>query len=299
LEATVSSMERTGNLGAVTDAWVVFERVDGDEVKTLGRVLFNRPPDEPDEPGTDPLGPVYDPLLPQRRRAKRLLTAHDDPTSLLALLGYNQFPPIAFCYARRALDAVGLYDESLPVLGDWDFNVRFVAHYDIDFVPRPLAHYHHRRDATGPMVNTIVDGHDDVRRRLLNRYLRADLAAGRVGTGSLANLEHQWRDERDLSHAWYEDQAGTMWQLERDLRSLFDSVHVGLRHVDARIVDVSNRVERLEQAVAARDRRSLPARAAGRAKRWARGAVRPADAVPGAGNGTGGSTGGRAGGQER
>jgi glycosyltransferase involved in cell wall biosynthesis len=282
LEATVASMERTGNPGAVTDAWVVFERVEGDEVKTLDRVMFNRPPAEPEEPGTDPLGPVYDPLLPQRRRAKRLLTAHDDPTSLLAMLGYNQFPPIAFCYARRALDTVGLYDESLPVLGDWDFNVRFVSHFDIDYVPRPLAHYHHRHDATGPMVNTIVDGHDDVRRRLLNRYLRADLAAGRLGAGYLANVEHQWRDDRELTHAWYEDQAGALWQLERDVRTLFDTVHTGLRHVDARILDVGGRVDRVEQAVGPGRRRSLPVRAAGRAKRWARRVVRGAPPVAGA-----------------
>jgi glycosyltransferase involved in cell wall biosynthesis len=286
LEATVGAMTESGNLGAVTDAWVVFERVEGGEVKTLDRVMFNRPPPEPDEPGTDPMGPVYDPLLPLRRRAKRLLTAHDDPTSLLAMLGYNQFPPIAFCYARRALETVGGYDESLPVLGDWDFNVRFVSHFDIDYVARPLAHYHHRHDATGPMVNTIVDGHDDVRRRLLNRYLRADLAAGRLGTGYLANVEHQWRDERDLAHAWYEDQAGTLWQLERDLRSLFDSVHVGLRHVDARIVDLGSRVERLDQAVGPGRRRSLPVRAARRARGWARRVVRPSGAdAPAGGDG--------------
>ena len=276
LEATVGAMERSGNPGAVTDAWVVFERVEGGEVKTLDRVLFNRPPAEPDEPGTDPLGPVYDALLPLRRRAKRILTAHDDPTSLLAMLGYNQFPPIAFCYARRVLDTVGLYDESLPVLGDWDFNVRFMTHFDLDHVDRPLAHYHHRHDAVGPMVNTIVDGHDDVRRRLLNRYLRADLDAGRLGFGYLANVEHQWREERELSHAWYEDQAGTLWQLERDLRTLFDSVHVGLRHVDARIVDVGGRVDHLDQAVGSGHRPSLLTRAARRARRSARRVLRPA-----------------------
>jgi glycosyltransferase involved in cell wall biosynthesis len=283
LEATVGSMERTGHLGAVTDAWVVMERVEGDEVKTLDRVMFNRPPPEPEpEPGTDPLGPAYDPLLPQRRRAKRLLMAHDDPTSLLALLGYNQFPPIAFCYARRALDTVGGYDESLPVLGDWDFNVRFLARFDIDYVDRPLAHYHHRHDAVGPMVNTIVDGHDDVRRRLLNRYLRADLESGTFGLGSLANLEHQWREERELTHAAYEDQAASLWQLERDLRALFDGVHEGLRHVDGRVLELSGRLDGLDHAVGPGRRRSLPVRAARRARRWARQVARPASPESGA-----------------
>lgn len=56
----------------------------------------------------------------------------------------NQFAPIAFVYRMRLLDEVGFYDEDLPVLGDWDFNLRFMMKADIAVIPERLANYHHR-----------------------------------------------------------------------------------------------------------------------------------------------------------
>jgi hypothetical protein len=142
-----------------------------------------------------------------------------------------------------------LYDERLPVLGDWDFNVRFFEQFDVVHVDRPLAYYHHRYESEGPMANTIVTGHDDVRRRLLNRYLREDLAAGRLGKGYLANLLHDERERRDYDRAWYDDQAESIRQLELEVRKLFDDVHTGLRHVDGDVLGLAGRVDRLQAAV--------------------------------------------------
>lgn len=70
----------------------------------------------------------------------------------------NQFPPIAFLYRRTVLEKVGGYDESLPVLGDWDFNLRFIMDSDIAVLPLPLANYHHRRAATGSYGNSVHAG---------------------------------------------------------------------------------------------------------------------------------------------
>jgi glycosyltransferase involved in cell wall biosynthesis len=60
----------------------------------------------------------------------------------------NQFAPIAFVYRKGILDEIGFYDEDLPVLGDWDFNLRFMMKADIAVIPERLANYHHRVSTT-------------------------------------------------------------------------------------------------------------------------------------------------------
>ena len=109
---------------------------------------------------------------------------------LWRLLQENQFPPIAFLFARAALAEVGGFDATLPVLGDWDFNLRFCTRFEIAVVPAYLAGYHHRPVGTaGAYANTVIEGaalHRQYRAWLINRWLRQDLAAGRVGVGVLA-----------------------------------------------------------------------------------------------------------------
>jgi glycosyltransferase involved in cell wall biosynthesis len=101
----------------------------------------------------------------------------------------NQMTPITFIYKRAALDEVGYYDESLPVLGDWDFGIRFLQKYDVEFLDPgyALAYYHHRKyikDAT--TNNSFGDGtetHHYWSNRLMNKYLREELAEGKLGVG--------------------------------------------------------------------------------------------------------------------
>ncbi|SDG39243.1 glycosyltransferase family 2 protein [Roseospirillum parvum] len=117
---------------------------------------------------------------------------------LMDMLAWNQFPPISFLFERRALDQVGPYREDLPVLGDWEFNVRFLSAFDILVVPQVLARYHHR--LTGPpgqetiYDNTVTvgaDRHQFYETLLRNEWLRADLKAGRLGLGMAANVARQ------------------------------------------------------------------------------------------------------------
>ena len=76
------------------------------------------------------------------------------------ILEENPFPPISFLFRRAAYDEVGPFDESLPVLGDWEFNVRLILRGPIGVLPKVLAHYHHRpRRTTGPSANSITAGH--------------------------------------------------------------------------------------------------------------------------------------------
>ncbi|OAH27887.1 glycosyl transferase [Methylorubrum populi] len=100
----------------------------------------------------------------------------------------NLFAPIAFLFRREVHDAVGGFDASLPNLGDWDFNLRFLAHADIGVLRRHLANYHWRVAATGSNGNSVADGvsrHIEMDARIRNKLLRRDLAEGRVGLGHL------------------------------------------------------------------------------------------------------------------
>jgi glycosyltransferase involved in cell wall biosynthesis len=100
------------------------------------------------------------------------------------LAAWNQFPPIGLIFSREIYERVGGFDESLPVLGDWDFNLRVILEEEIHVLPRPLANYHHRvEDSQSPYGNSVVAGlgnHQLYNAFLTNRYIRAYLTGGRL-----------------------------------------------------------------------------------------------------------------------
>lgn len=105
----------------------------------------------------------------------------------------NYFPPISFLYRREIYNKLKGYDESLPVLGDWDFNLKFLLLADIGVIKRPLANYHHRtKDNTQEGYNnTVVHDADTLHTEydaiLRNRYLRQDIIEKKFGLGFLSN----------------------------------------------------------------------------------------------------------------
>lgn len=112
-----------------------------------------------------------------------------EAVTLVQLTQRNLFPVNAFVYEREAAAAVGGYRAHLPVLGDWDFNLRFVTQFDVDVLPQPLARVHQRPAATaGANANSAPALHRAWDAHLRNAWLRDDLAAGRLGIGLLANL---------------------------------------------------------------------------------------------------------------
>ena len=105
------------------------------------------------------------------------------------MLDQSQFAPIQFLYRARALEKTGLYREDLPVLGDWEFNLRFLRHFDIKVIPQILAFYHHRVEDAGSGYSNSIYGarekHAFYRQMLKNEWLREDLASGRASLGEL------------------------------------------------------------------------------------------------------------------
>jgi glycosyltransferase involved in cell wall biosynthesis len=100
---------------------------------------------------------------------------------LEAVIERNLFPPISFLFERNVWKSVGGFDETLPVLGDWLFNLEFLLFGDIGVLPETLAFYHHR-DSHEPVPveyrNTVVDQMDLHRRYtplVRNRFMRSNL----------------------------------------------------------------------------------------------------------------------------
>lgn len=114
---------------------------------------------------------------------------------LLAMAAANLFTGNAFVYERSALETVGLYSETLPVLDDWDFNLRFASCYDIDVIPESLAHYHRRAETPHltEAANTSLDLHSFFHTKIVNDYLRQDMQTGKTGIGWLMALSGRLR----------------------------------------------------------------------------------------------------------
>lgn len=105
---------------------------------------------------------------------------------LAELAAWNQFTINAAVFTRAAWMEVGRYREDLPVLEDWEFNIRLALRYEPVVVPLPLAHYRKRPAAKAALANSAEHAHRVVYHQLVNQWIRADFEAGRFGLGNLA-----------------------------------------------------------------------------------------------------------------
>lgn len=140
-------------------------------------------------------------------------------------LGYeNPFPPIAFCYRRSVHDAIGYFDQRYDVCGDLDFNLRFLARYDIGVLPEALANYHWRKDSAQPEYqNTIFkdqSSHTAYFNQLRNALLRGqkDGLSPQLGA-ALNQARHLVRTEWMVDDVYHR-----AIRLEHELDALYQSV---------------------------------------------------------------------------
>lgn len=103
----------------------------------------------------------------------------------------NTFAPISFLFRRSVYNEIGPFREDYPVLGDWDFNLRFLERYDIAVLPKALANYHHRDtgdiETFGNSVVAGVDKHVKQLPIMRNDYLRR-ASKGGVEAAAAASL---------------------------------------------------------------------------------------------------------------
>lgn len=181
LSAAVRVLDDPAVMGVSTRSAVIYETIDGTQIETGGA---------------------------------EILAAELDQITLAEMLLRNTIPTNSFVYRRRVYNELGGYDGSLPVLADWDFNLRFLLKYPVQFVDgNPLSFWHHRRESGGSMGNSVITSHDHeiYRARIRDRYLRealkdnrslgavtylADLIQDRVRTA-----ERAANDTHDLLHS--------------------------------------------------------------------------------------------------
>lgn len=113
----------------------------------------------------------------------RVVLAPDvDVASFVETLWANYIPPIAMLLRRDLFDTIGPFDPDLPVLEDWEFNLRMMSRHTVGFVTgESLAYWHQRQSSTGADGNSVVaDARDHEMFNLLIRddYLRSSIAQG-------------------------------------------------------------------------------------------------------------------------
>lgn len=78
------------------------------------------------------------------------------PTLADTLL-FNRYVPIGFVYRRDLHAELGLYDERLPVVGDWNFNLKVLARGPLEYLAdEPYAYWHQREGDEGPSGNSVI-----------------------------------------------------------------------------------------------------------------------------------------------
>lgn len=145
LASTVSVLDDPAVMGVSTRSAVVYEKVSGTLIET---------------------------------QSAEILAAEIEQITLTEILSRNTIPTNSFVYRRSVFDELGGYDGSLPVLADWDFNIRFLVKYPVHFIDgKALAFWHQRRESDGDLGNSVVTSrdHETYRLRIRDRYLREAL----------------------------------------------------------------------------------------------------------------------------
>ena len=136
--------------------------------------------------------------------SKKSYNYHLSGIYLIDVLAYNPFVPISFVFKRNVFKKIGYFNETLPVIGDWDFHIRFLKEYDIGIITEPLANYHLRdtiKNKKNIYGNTIIssnDLHAKYDTLLRNKYIREDLKKGELGIGILMNLVYRLENIRTV-----------------------------------------------------------------------------------------------------
>ncbi len=131
-------------VAAVGAAEVVHERIEGDSIVEVSR-----------EP----------------------LASHLRQVVFSELLVRNYIPTVSLLFRTSVLDVLGGWRSDLPVLADWDFNLRLCMLGPIGFVDEPLARWHHRTTTDPDLGNSFVVASGDHRQYeglIRDAYLRRE-----------------------------------------------------------------------------------------------------------------------------
>lgn len=146
---------------------------------------------------------VYEKVVNNKIRiitVKKFNTDLKDVISIYDMIKNNLYSPISFLYRSAIYNEIGYFDESLEVLEDWEFNIRFLLKHDIFVIEKVLANYHIRKNKNiqDSFKNTITSKkkmHLKYDTIIRNRYFRADINNKQIGIGIMMNIL-KWSDNR-------------------------------------------------------------------------------------------------------
>lgn len=193
LEMTVAYLDaHPEDAAVVTRTEIVYEEIHGSHVVETGR------------------GPFWDEL---------------PAISLSDLLGTNSFVPIQLLYRRSVHDEVGPYRADLPVVGDWEFNLRLAQAHTIGLIDEVLAYWHQRPAAQGSLSNSVSAErqHAAADLRVRDQLLREHVAV--AGMGDLLYLTRYLQGEFDHIHHRLDDLNGRLDHLDRRLDAVEQAAH--------------------------------------------------------------------------
>ncbi|MCU1613974.1 MAG: hypothetical protein JWO98_1514 [Frankiales bacterium] len=169
LARTVAHLDATDDAAVAVRTEIVYEHVEGDEIVEHAREVF----------------------FPDLRAV-----------TLFDLVRTNRVVPIAMLYRRSVHEGIGPVREDLPVVEDWEFNLRLAAAHTIGFLDgEALAFWHQRRAADGSLANSVIGLHGEHRTgdlKVRNEALKEHVA--RHGLGGLLYLTQYVQQEFDHVH---------------------------------------------------------------------------------------------------
>lgn len=169
LERTTRHLDTTDDAGVAVRTEIVWEQIDGDRVVETSREAWE----------------------PKIRSV-----------TLFELLRVNRFVPIQLLYRRSVHDEIGPVRSDLPVVEDWEFNLRLAAGRPLGFLDgEPLAFWHRRPEADGSLANSVTavqEEHREEDLRVRDEALREYVH--RHGMGGLLYLTKYFQREIDLVH---------------------------------------------------------------------------------------------------
>lgn len=198
LEKSIGFLEKAPEVWGGVSCLVelVFERLQGSELTTLARR----------------------PQFPELRHCDLLTVLHKNVVSVHS-----------FVYRKRIWEELGGYREDFAVVGDRDFQIRFLLKHDIFLLPELLAYYHIRvADEAGAYLNSgQTESHSSHHALIKNEAIRADLESRRLGLGTFFLMEeyverHLIEQERLLfeikEHLRHQDPVYWMRRLGQGLK---------------------------------------------------------------------------------
>lgn len=175
--------------------------------------------------------------------------------SLFDLIHSAHIPPIGLLLRRAAIEAVGGFDDTLSVLGDWDLVLKLASDGPIGYLDgETLAYWRQRPQSEGSLANSVIgdlDLHRQMDRELRDRALREYVS--RNGIGELLYISRYIDEQFAASRhdAWVQAR-----QVESNLNARLDEQNAQLEAVIARYTQHFSLIPSLRRAA----RRLVPRR---------------------------------------